>query len=255
MMEPPAYGGVTLPGDADNNGVPDIYEVNLPAGYEARMAGDRVYWVNHATQESTWDDPRNSAPPPYAAEQVVDANNNGVPDKYESNLPPGWECRMQGDRPYWINHNTQTSSWDDPRSNLTSVVAAGTSAGFGTPMEDPVKRGPDAGFNPDAPFETTDDSGKGQQVSWMRQQTQFREPDGELNMALVWRWVGCVCIFIIVIVGIVILVTQMDGSGSSNCSYDDDDDYECSSSRSSRSTSRSSRSSRGRRLWSDYPDW
>jgi len=57
------------------------------------------------------------APPPVYVAQSVDMNNNGVPDHYETNLPPGWEARMDvnTNRVYWVNHANNTTTWQDPR--------------------------------------------------------------------------------------------------------------------------------------------
>jgi len=60
----PAYAPQMMQ-DANNNGVPDQYEIGLPPGYEARMDPNtnRVYWVNHNNNTSTWVDPRGPQPP------------------------------------------------------------------------------------------------------------------------------------------------------------------------------------------------
>merc|ERR1711941_249001 len=61
------------------------------------------------------------APPPPAFtpnnQFAQDANGNGIPDHYETNLPPGFEARIDqsSGRVYWVNHNTQQSQWNDPR--------------------------------------------------------------------------------------------------------------------------------------------
>jgi len=61
------------------------------------------------------------APPPVFVSteeyQNQDNNGNGVPDQYEMNLPPGYEARMDynSGQVYWVNHATQTSTWNDPR--------------------------------------------------------------------------------------------------------------------------------------------
>merc|ERR1712080_123671 len=45
-----------------------------------------------------------------------DANNNGIPDQYEINLPPGFEAKLDPTgKVYWEDHNTCTTSWNDPR--------------------------------------------------------------------------------------------------------------------------------------------
>jgi len=257
MINPPAYASPNT-GDADGNGVPDIYEIGLPAGWEARMANDRVYWVNHATQTSSWDDPRGMGPPIYSAQPVdADLNNNGVPDKYESNLPQGWECRMQGDRPYWINHNDHTSSWDDPRNNLMSVANNGFSAGFGDSTQQADKWGFDEVTKEEnpyamAPMETTANEEPEKKQSWVRQATQIRDDNG----ALLYRpFIMCFCIIFCMIAAIVtmVVVCEKYGCGSGGSSRRSRRRTSSRSSSSRRSSSRSS--SRGRRNLSYRDDW
>jgi len=50
--------------DLNNDGIPDHLQNNLPPGFECRkdFSSGRFYWVNHATQQSQWHDPRGAAP-------------------------------------------------------------------------------------------------------------------------------------------------------------------------------------------------
>ncbi|KAJ3661154.1 hypothetical protein Zmor_005565 [Zophobas morio] len=43
----------------------------------------------------------------------------------QDNLPPGWECKIDGltGKQYYINHNTKTTTWDDPRNRYRSIHA------------------------------------------------------------------------------------------------------------------------------------
>merc|ERR550517_2442757 len=61
--------------------------------------------------------PQPTYQPQYIPPNQVDANNDGIPDIYQTNLPPGFEARIdqQSGRPYWVNHATQQSQWNDPR--------------------------------------------------------------------------------------------------------------------------------------------
>lgn len=47
------------------------------------------------------------------------ATTTGTADlsMYSNGLAPGWEAKMDqsSGKPYWVNHNTQTSTWEDPR--------------------------------------------------------------------------------------------------------------------------------------------
>jgi len=233
---PPPY--VPPAGDANNNGVPDIYEIDLPAGYEAKMTPEgRPYWINHATQSSTWEDPRAAAPPAYSADPNADLDGNGIPDRYETNLPEGWECRMQGNRPYWLNHNSHVTQWEDPRLNpLAGVVNNHTAAGFETSGGDMMPGGEAAGYQQKREPEPISYNNNASAGGWMRQATQFTNDDGNYNWVLIAKW-ACIAIGIITL--IVILIVNYGGSSNNNTS----------SRRSSRS---SSRSSRGRRLRGIY---
>ncbi|KAJ2693426.1 hypothetical protein H4R19_006014, partial [Coemansia spiralis] len=99
----------------------------LPSGWEQRLTAEgRPYFVNHIARTTTWDDPRlrsNQAPGSNRAAAVA-----GIAGQTASRLgplPSGWEMRLtaQG-RVYFVDHNTKTTTWDDPRlpSNLDSSV-------------------------------------------------------------------------------------------------------------------------------------
>ncbi|KAJ1796406.1 hypothetical protein LPJ59_003769, partial [Coemansia sp. RSA 2399] len=99
----------------------------LPSGWEQRFTPEgRPYFVNHIAHTTTWDDPRlrgNQAPSSNRAAAVA-----GIAGQTASRLgplPSGWEMRLtaQG-RVYFVDHNTKTTTWDDPRlpSNLDQSV-------------------------------------------------------------------------------------------------------------------------------------
>ncbi|KAJ2675579.1 hypothetical protein IWW42_001001 [Coemansia sp. RSA 1085] len=99
----------------------------LPSGWEQRLTPEgRPYFVNHIARTTTWDDPRtrsNQAPSANRATAVA-----GIAGQTASRLgplPSGWEMRLtaQG-RVYFVDHNTKTTTWDDPRlpSNLDQNV-------------------------------------------------------------------------------------------------------------------------------------
>nr|CCX34982.1 Yorkie-S [Blattella germanica] len=114
----------------------------LPPGWEqARTPEGQVYYLNHITRTTTWEDPRktlaaqvaqsqqqqqtsadlisnvagsplsSSSPQPQGTKSV-DAANLGP-------LPEGWEqATTQEGEVYFINHQTRTTSWFDPRIPL-----------------------------------------------------------------------------------------------------------------------------------------
>ncbi|XP_051538519.1 NEDD4-like E3 ubiquitin-protein ligase WWP1 [Myxocyprinus asiaticus] len=78
----------------------------LPPGWERRVdANDRVYFVNHNTKTTQWEDPR----------------TQGLQN--EDPLPEGWEIRYtrEGVR-YFVDHNTRTTTFSDPRTGKSSVI-------------------------------------------------------------------------------------------------------------------------------------
>uniref|UniRef100_A0A8B9KZN8 HECT-type E3 ubiquitin transferase n=1 Tax=Astyanax mexicanus TaxID=7994 RepID=A0A8B9KZN8_ASTMX len=78
----------------------------LPPGWERRVdSNDRVYFVNHNTKTTQWEDPR----------------TQGLQN--EDPLPEGWEIRYtrEGVR-YFVDHNTRTTTFSDPRTGKSSVT-------------------------------------------------------------------------------------------------------------------------------------
>ncbi|KAF4617712.1 hypothetical protein D9613_006103 [Agrocybe pediades] len=86
-------------------------DIPLPLGWEERRTPEgRPYFVDHHTRTTTWTDPRRAThPPPSAVTRPVTNPNLGP-------LPSGWEMRLTATgRVYFVDHNTRTTSWDDPR--------------------------------------------------------------------------------------------------------------------------------------------
>ena len=91
----------------------------LPAGWEQRHTPEgRAYFVDHNTRTTTWVDPRRQQ---YI--RMYGQNNNGnnatiqtQPVSQLGALPSGWEMRLTNTaRVYFVDHNTKTTTWDDPR--------------------------------------------------------------------------------------------------------------------------------------------
>lgn len=93
----------------------------LPPGWEqARTPEGQVYYLNHITRTTTWEDPRKSLAVQVqrhqqvaAASPTADVVGVGAPS---GALPDGWEqaATSEGEI-YFINHQTRTTSWFDPR--------------------------------------------------------------------------------------------------------------------------------------------
>ncbi|XP_075069850.1 NEDD4-like E3 ubiquitin-protein ligase WWP1 isoform X2 [Mixophyes fleayi] len=78
----------------------------LPPGWERRVdSTDRVYFVNHNTKTTQWEDPR----------------TQGLQN--EDPLPEGWEIRYTREGvKYFVDHNTKTTTFNDPRTGKSSVT-------------------------------------------------------------------------------------------------------------------------------------
>jgi E3 ubiquitin-protein ligase NEDD4 len=93
---------------------------DLPDGWERRFAPDgRPYYVDHRTRTTTWNHP---LPPPVAPRpqpSPIHSTGDSIP------LPQGWEERSTSDgRPYFVDHNNRTTTWNDPRLAVPNVVPA-----------------------------------------------------------------------------------------------------------------------------------
>ncbi|GAA6004522.1 hypothetical protein JCM10207_000916 [Rhodosporidiobolus poonsookiae] len=89
----------------------------LPAGWEQRFTPEgRPYFVDHNTRTTTWVDPRRQQ-----LLRVMGPNGDNLTVKPQSvsqlgPLPSGWEMRLTSTaRVYFVDHNTKTTTWDDPR--------------------------------------------------------------------------------------------------------------------------------------------
>ncbi|KAG0091821.1 hypothetical protein BGZ92_011588 [Podila epicladia] len=91
----------------------------LPAGWEQRLTPEgRPYYVDHNTRATTWVDPRRQQ---YVRMSDPRSTTNQVsvhqqPVSQLGALPSGWEMRLTNTaRVYFVDHNTKTTTWDDPR--------------------------------------------------------------------------------------------------------------------------------------------
>ena len=91
----------------------------LPPGWEQRHTPEgRSYFVDHNTRTTTWVDPRRQQ---YIRMYGQNANGNNTtiqtqPVSQLGALPSGWEMRLTNTaRVYFVDHNTKTTTWDDPR--------------------------------------------------------------------------------------------------------------------------------------------
>ncbi|KAG9248149.1 hypothetical protein BJ878DRAFT_538659 [Calycina marina] len=90
----------------------------LPPLWEQRHTPEgRAYFVDHNTRTTTWVDPRRQQ---YIRMYGGSAQNSNTiqqqPVSQLGPLPSGWEMRLTNTaRVYFVDHNTKTTTWDDPR--------------------------------------------------------------------------------------------------------------------------------------------
>ncbi|XP_006831685.1 PREDICTED: E3 ubiquitin-protein ligase NEDD4 isoform X4 [Chrysochloris asiatica] len=102
----------------------------LPPGWEEKQdERGRSYYVDHNSRTTTWtkptvqtmmetsqlpSSPQPQVPPIDSAQQVTQ------PSEIELRfLPKGWEVRhAPNGRPFFIDHNTKTTTWEDPRLKI-----------------------------------------------------------------------------------------------------------------------------------------
>ncbi|KAI6109135.1 hypothetical protein EDD16DRAFT_43648 [Pisolithus croceorrhizus] len=102
---------------AAGNNVTTTGSGNLPPGWEERYTPEgRPYYVDHNTRTTTWVDPRR-----HTVVRVMGPNGQSTslqsqPMSQLGPLPSGWEMRLTSTaRVYFVDHNTKTTTWDDPR--------------------------------------------------------------------------------------------------------------------------------------------
>ncbi|XP_066540780.1 E3 ubiquitin-protein ligase NEDD4 isoform X2 [Hoplias malabaricus] len=89
----------------------------MPTGWEVRSAPNgRPFFIDHNTKTTTWEDPRLKIPAHMRRRPSLDPNDLGP-------LPPGWEERIHTDgRIFYIDHNTKTTQWEDPRLQNSAIT-------------------------------------------------------------------------------------------------------------------------------------
>jgi E3 ubiquitin-protein ligase NEDD4 len=90
----------------------------LPPGWEQRWTPEgRSYFVDHNTRTTTWVDPRRQQYiRMYGGQNNTSGSIQQQPVSQLGPLPSGWEMRLTNTaRVYFVDHNTKTTTWDDPR--------------------------------------------------------------------------------------------------------------------------------------------
>uniref|UniRef100_A0A4Y0BGV5 E3 ubiquitin-protein ligase n=1 Tax=Anopheles funestus TaxID=62324 RepID=A0A4Y0BGV5_ANOFN len=112
----------------------------LPPGWAVQVAANgRLFFIDHINKTTSWVDPRTglASPMPSAAnDSSAPAGSVGSTDgaggsrgdarSSDDNLgplPEGWEERVHNDgRTFFIDHNTRTTQWDDPRLSNPKIA-------------------------------------------------------------------------------------------------------------------------------------
>lgn len=89
----------------------------LPPLWEQRHTPEgRPYFVDHNTRTTTWVDPRRQQYIRMYGGQNASNSIQQQPVSQLGPLPSGWEMRLTNTaRVYFVDHNTKTTTWDDPR--------------------------------------------------------------------------------------------------------------------------------------------
>jgi E3 ubiquitin-protein ligase NEDD4 len=89
----------------------------LPSGWEQRHTPEgRAYFVDHNTRTTTWVDPRRQQYIRMYGNNAAGTTIQQQPVSQLGPLPSGWEMRLTNTaRVYFVDHNTKTTTWDDPR--------------------------------------------------------------------------------------------------------------------------------------------
>ncbi|KAB8303078.1 hypothetical protein EYC80_004531 [Monilinia laxa] len=89
----------------------------LPPLWEQRHTPEgRPYFVDHNTRTTTWVDPRRQQYIRMYGGQNASNTIQQQPVSQLGPLPSGWEMRLTNTaRVYFVDHNTKTTTWDDPR--------------------------------------------------------------------------------------------------------------------------------------------
>ncbi|XP_058804141.1 E3 ubiquitin-protein ligase NEDD4 isoform X2 [Phymastichus coffea] len=95
----------------------------LPPGWSMQLAPNgRMFFIDHNERATTWVDPRTGRPSSIPWHNVPSATPRNDIDQVGP-LPEGWEERVHSDgRIFFIDHNTRTTQWEDPRLSNPQIA-------------------------------------------------------------------------------------------------------------------------------------
>ncbi|XP_069757397.1 NEDD4-like E3 ubiquitin-protein ligase WWP2 isoform X1 [Narcine bancroftii] len=118
----------------DHNTKTTTWERPLPLGWEKRVdQRGRFYYVDHNTRTTTWQRPTAESVRNFEQWQSQRNQLQGAMQHFNQRflyqpsgistdndalgpLLAGWEKRQDNGRDYFVNHNTRTTQWEDPRT-------------------------------------------------------------------------------------------------------------------------------------------
>ncbi|XP_063919084.1 E3 ubiquitin-protein ligase Nedd-4 isoform X4 [Zophobas morio] len=109
-----------------NSNTPNNLELlseGLPPGWTVQVAPNgRLFFIDHNERTTSWVDPRTGRASPMPNQAAVPLVNR-KPDDDLGPLPEGWEERVHSDgRIFFIDHNTRTTQWEDPRLSNPQIA-------------------------------------------------------------------------------------------------------------------------------------
>jgi E3 ubiquitin-protein ligase NEDD4 len=120
-LDQPNQSGTTQSGNnavsRDSGGATTAGLGTLPAGWEERHTPEgRPYYVDHNTRTTTWVGPRCQTIIRVMGPNGQSTSLQPQDISHLASLPSGWQIRLTSTaRVYFVDHNTKTTTWDDPR--------------------------------------------------------------------------------------------------------------------------------------------
>ncbi|XP_034173083.1 E3 ubiquitin-protein ligase Nedd4 isoform X1 [Osmia lignaria lignaria] len=103
--------------------LPVSSDEGLPPGWGMQIAPNgRVFFIDHNERTTTWIDPRTGRPSSIPNHIAPSTTSRSDLDQLGP-LPEGWEERVHTDgRIFFIDHNTRTTQWEDPRMSNPQIA-------------------------------------------------------------------------------------------------------------------------------------
>lgn len=83
----------------------------------------RMFFIDHQKKATSWVDPRTGSASPMPNATTSRQSDESRQEDNLGPLPEGWEERVHSDgRIFFIDHNTRTTQWEDPRMSNPNVA-------------------------------------------------------------------------------------------------------------------------------------